>query len=175
MVFRRVKTLILYVHAKRTEDWLEELPLLVDLQMISKVNVDGFFCLDPKEINVDDVAQYLHLMPNLQSLDISLSRAGASVLPTSTYCAMVPPTVRHLKILTENPMNCVPILERFHQLWSFKCRLSKTLSSSQFEDFENWLMENRHGYSFEQNHDEFSIWFGKSTTLPKSKRRKYNH
>ena len=174
MVFRRVKTLILFVQTKRTEDWLEELPLLVDLQTISKVSVDGLFWLDSTQRNVDDVAQYLRLMPNLQSLDISVSRAGSSGFPASTYCSMVPPSVRHLEIVTENPMNCVPILEQVHQLWSFKCKLLRTPSSSQFENFENWLSENRHGYSFEQRHDEFSIWFGKSTTLPKSKRRKYN-
>ena len=62
VVFCHVKTLLLYLHAERPADWIEQLSSFVDLETISTVTVD----------NEDDVGKCLRLMPNLRSKNSSL-------------------------------------------------------------------------------------------------------
>ena len=154
-------------------DWIEHLSSFVDLTTISSVNVNRSSFFNPEKANVDDISNCLHLMPNLQCLKLFYSPVYSSTLPASFYSSLVPLSVKHLAISITKLRDCIPVLERFDQLSSFRCYFGWHETSSELEDFNNWLEENRYGCSFENESREYQIWFGESIVPQRNQRKKF--
>ena len=165
MLFHRVKTLLLFLDAERSADWIEQLSSFVDLETVSQVKIDKAGQCDPGILEVDDVGQCLRRMPNLQSLIILcdvLSRVG---FVSSSQPAIMPSSVRHLTLSIDSLGNCMFILERFDQLWTFMWHHRRKSIKDELETLGNWLDENRPGSSFKSVNFTLYIWLGQERML----------
>ena len=165
---------MLSLDTDRSPDWIEQLSSLVDLETISQVRISRASPYGPGILEVDDVGRCLHLMPNLQSLIIlcdSLTQIG---FVSSSQPSIMPSSVRHLTLTIYDFKDCMRVLERFDQLWTFMWHFRRELNEKELRTLNNWLDENRPGSHYEYVRGLIHIWLGKERLVSRNKRRKHD-
>lgn len=168
-----MKTLELNLQVERPADWVEQLISFVDLTTISSVKVFGFNPNESMKSNLDDIARCLHLMTNLQSLEIFFYAFYTQPFSAANYFPLIPYSVKHLAISVVGFDDCITILQQFDKLSSFQCYVATNKIESQVEELEDWLIANRNGSCIEHENRLYRIWLEKKTIVSTSKRRKY--
>ena len=174
MIFRRVKTLVLSLDTKRSTDWIEQLSSFVNFETVKRVKIARACKFGPRMPKVDDIGQCLRGMPNLQSLIILCDVLSKIGFLSSSHPSIMPSSVKHLTLSIHNFKDCMRILERFDQLWTFMWSHYERPTEEWLQTLKQWLDEKRPGSAYEDMRGLFHIWLGQERMISRNKRRKHD-
>jgi hypothetical protein len=157
--FRRIHRLSLSLDGRFASNISAFLPTMIDFSILTRLSLQLLAnSVEQNHSLIENLAAILRQTTNIDSLKISSTPFGEPLMSIERYCALIPPSVKHLQISIQNFDEIKILLDELPNL--FSVTFYSTQISSYVDELKKWIETRRKSSLFRDGLRCVQIWLG---------------